>query len=103
MPQSLLSVNCSQCIATAGEKLNFNKKHSNNLTKTNKENIINKNIERRNEINTNCKKNNINKKSCMLILNKYPKQMQPKYAKTKQNKTKYEIEIHESKGRKPRN
>ena len=26
----------------------------------------------------NCKKNNINKKSCMLILNRYPKQMQPK-------------------------
>ena len=53
----------------------------------NKENIRNKNIGRRNEINTNCKKkiinNNINKKSCMLILNKYPKRMQPKQAKTK--------------------
>ena len=34
----------------------FNKKHSNNLTKTNKENIRNKNIGRRNEINTNKKK-----------------------------------------------
>ena len=59
----------------------FNKKHSNNLTKMNKENIRNKNIGRRNEINTN-KKNkknkNINKKACMLILNRYPKRMQPK-------------------------
>mgnify|MGYP006972276635 FL=1 len=37
----------------------FNKKHSNNLTKTNKENIRNKNIGRRNEINTNKKNKKI--------------------------------------------
>ena len=49
----------------------------------------------------NCKKNNINKKSCMLILNRYPKRMQRKQAK--KIETKYETKIHESKGTKPRN
>ena len=34
----------------------------------------------------------------MLILNRHPNRMQPK-----QEKTKYETEIHESKGTKPRN
>ena len=37
----------------------------------------------------------------MLILNRYPNECNPN--RQKQNKTKYETEIHESKGRKPRN